>query len=165
MRRVLGLLLGMVVGAGTLGLLEARAQTEDDEVSHTVTAEASRYQSVTLDPLPAFTSGPGASRTVTTTYSVVTNVPEPQRLVASVDGPTPKGVAVWIELEPPDGASAAADGPVPVVGPDADRGPTALVTGVDQVSATDLTVRYTTEATVEADPGDKQIRLEFELVD
>ena len=165
MHRAIGLSLGLIVGLGVLGLPAATAQDPDDEVTHAVTAHTSRYELVRMDPLPSFASGPGTPRTVTTTYSVVTNAPEPRRLVASVDGPTPKNVTVWVELEPPDGASAAADGPVQIVGPEADRESTPLVTGIEQVSATDLSVRYTMEATVEADPGDQQVRLEFELVE
>ncbi len=156
------LLLGgglLVVGPG-----EAAAQAREDEVTHEVTAQVRSYQHVSLAPLPSFAAGPGPPRTVSTTYSVVTNDPEPRRLVASVEGPTPDGVMVWIELEPPEGAAPAGDEAVQVVGPDADRGPTPLVTGIEQVSATDLDVRYTMETTVAADPGDKQVRLEFELV-
>jgi hypothetical protein len=133
-------------------------------VTHEVTAQVRPYQHVSLAPLPSFAAGPGTPRTVPTTYAVVTNDPEPQRLVASVEGPIPEGVTVWMELDPPEGAVPAADGSVQVLGPDGARGPTPLVTEIGQVSAAGLDVRYTMEATVAAEPGDKQVRLEFELV-
>ncbi len=158
----------LLLGGGLLaaggGGADVRAQVREDEATQEVTAHVRPYQHVSLDPLPSFAAGPGAPRTVATTYAVVTNDPEPQRLVASVEGPTPDGVTVWVELEPPEGAAPAADGPVQVVGPDGERGPTPLVTGIEQVSAADLDVQYTMEATVAAEPGDKQVRLEFELV-
>ncbi len=141
------------------------AQEAKDEDVHTVAAEVAPYSTVSVDPLPSLVTGPGPSETVQTTYSVVTNRPASQSVVVSVEGTPPRGVALRVELEPPEGAQRAGDAPLQVLSPEGRADARTLVTGIGQVSATGLTVSVTTEVGVEAEPGGAAIRLSFELIE
>jgi hypothetical protein len=70
------------------------AQETESEDVHTVAAEVEPYGAVSVDPLPSLVAGPGPSKTVQTTYSVVTNRPASQSVVVSVEGTLPHGVAL-----------------------------------------------------------------------
>lgn len=162
-----------LLGTAALGLpAEARAQAADDEARHTVTAAAERYVSIEVAPTPSFVAKPGASKSVVSTYALVTNVPARQRMVASVEGRPPPGVSLWVDVEPPDGAEATGKGAVRLLGPGGRaRSQTTVVAGIGQVSEAGLTITYTTEVTadvladVDIQTGDQQVRLGFELVE
>ncbi|MFB6230802.1 MAG: hypothetical protein ABEL04_06565 [Salinibacter sp.] len=160
MRSLACLLLGMA----TLSMTAEAAAQNTEERQHTVTAEVEEYAAIEVAPPPTFSAAPGASNSVESTYAIVTNIPAPQRLVASVKGRRPSGVSVWVDVEPPDGAEAAGEGAVQVLGPDGRARSQTLATGIGQVSESGLTVTYTTEVTVDAQPDDQQVRLEFRLV-
>lgn len=156
----------LLLGTVALGMAaEAHAQAAEDEARHTVTATAEKYAAIEVAPTASFVAGPGASRSVESTYAVVTNVSARQRMVASVEGRPPPGVSVWVDVDPPAGAEAAEEGAVQLLSKDGRARARTLVTGIGQVSEAGLTITYTTEVTVGAQLGDQQVRLEFELVE
>lgn len=159
-RLYLGLLLGFVV-VGGVG--NATAQTEDED-THNVTPRVQAYSAIDVSPATSFVTDPGRSKVVESTYSVVSNVSALQQIVVSLRGAAPKGIAIWVDIEPPEGAEEVEDGPVKLVGASEGARSRTLVTGIGQVSERGLRVSYTTEVTISAKPGDKQVRLEFELV-
>jgi len=156
------LLIGLLV---LIGPTTGWTQETEGEDMHTVAAEVEPYSAVSVDPLPSLVAGPGPSKTVQTTYSVVTNRPASQSVVVSVEGTPPHGVALWVELEPPEGAQRAGDAPLQVLDPEGQADARTLVTDIGQVSETGLTVSVTTEVGIEAEPGDTGVRLSFELVE
>lgn len=141
------------------------AQAQRVEDTHTVTAEVALVSAVSVTALPPLVTGPESGGAVTGTYSVVTNRPAAQSIVVSVEGTPPEGLALYVDLESPTGAQKAREASLQVLTPDGTATPRTVVTGIGQVSATDLTVSVRTEVRVAAAPGDAAVRLSFELVE
>lgn len=167
MTRIYFLDSNLLLGCGILlclGNVSPVAQAQQTERAHTVRAAVAPVSGVSISSLPSPSVGPGSGDTGTGTYSVVTNRPAPQSIVVSVEGGPPEGMALFVALEPPDGAQRAGDGPLKILSREGEETPRALVTGIDQVSETGLEVSVRTEVGVEATPGAASLRLSFELV-
>ena len=162
--RALSPRVAVLLGLALLAPLGA-AQAQRVEDTHTVTAEVAPVSAVSVTALPPLVTGPGSGGTATGTYSVVTNRPAAQSIVVSVEGTPPEGLALYVDLEPPTGAQKAREASLQVLRPDGTAPSRTVVTGIGQVSATDLTVSVRTEVRVAAAPGDAAVRLSFELVE
>lgn len=141
------------------------AQAQQVEDTHTVTAEVKSISAVAVAAPPPLVARPESRRTVTSTYSVVTNRPVAQSIVVSVEGTPPEGIALYVRLEAPEDAQRTEDTPLQVLRPDGQVTPQPLVTGIGQVSTTGLEVSVQADVSVAADPGDASVRLSLELVE
>lgn len=156
----------ILLGCGVLAYLcyvSPVAQAQQTERAHTVRAAVASVSNVSISSLPSPSVGPGSGDVGTGRYSVVTNRPASQSIVVSVEGMPPKGVALFVALEPPDGAQRTGGAPLKVLSKDGKKTPRALVTGIGQVSETGLEVSVRTEVGVQATPGATDLRLSFEL--
>lgn len=142
-----------------------KALAQENAKRHAVTTAVSEHTAIRVAPASRFTAGPRASGVVSSTYEIVSNVPADQQVIASIKGTPPPGVSVWVEIEPPAGADATKEEEVQLLSPDGPTGPQTLLTGIGQVSEAGLNISYTTEVTVGVEPGSKQIRLNFEIVE
>ena len=156
---------GVLVLVGLLGVWGPLVQAQSaDEASHTVTIQVQEVRRIEVGEGPTLIIDQGGSGRSSSTYSVQSNHTDPQSITGTVEADSVSaGLTLSATLDAPD-ASGRSTGEQTLF-EDGSGQEQSLVTGMEEVSQSDLGITYEASTTPEISPGTYGVTVTYTIVE